>query len=194
MIIMTTKKILSSFAVLALALSLAGCTTINNTASTNKKPEQTTPSKIVKNNNQKKASSKANVAISTNSQSSNSQLSSATSQPSYNATSTPNNSVQSTNNYQNTSVTTNQNSQSSTQKSAVESNDTSVLSSFLKANNMQPQSTDNYIVKDLGSNNYQIEIRTDNNDNSVSHLNGLYKYNIQTNQTQQFNAESGEWK
>ena len=186
---MTSKKILSSFAVIAMALGLAGCTTINNTTSTSKKPEQATSSKVV-NNNHKKSSSQQKI-----SESSSSVANEQGTAPS--AQNTKALSAATTN--QNSSLTTNSSQKvnsNSTQKATNDNtnNESTVLKSFLKANNMQPTSTNNYVVTDLGSNNYQVEIRTNNNDNSVSHLDGLYKYNSQTNQTQQFNSVTGEWK
>lgn len=189
---MTSKKILSSFAVIALALGLAGCTTINNTTSTNKKPEQAASSKVV-NNSHKKSSSQLKISESS-SNVANSQVTEPNTQSrstkAFSAASTKQSSSFNTNTPQKTNNT-------STQKVATTnntSNESTVLNNFLKANNMQPTSTDNYVVTDLGANNYQVEIRTNNNDNSVSHLNGLYKYNGQTNQTQQFNSVTGEWK
>ncbi|MCZ3747465.1 hypothetical protein L2520_08740 [Limosilactobacillus vaginalis] len=184
---MTTKKIFSSFAVAILALSLAGCTTINNTTSTNKKPEQSTSSKVVKNSHSQKFATSSN-----DSQKENSVLNSNETNYIANDNSQVKSVTQPSNNNENaSSYTQNQNSINKSETDTIKNN---VLSNFLKANNMQPQSTENYVVTDLGSNNYQIEIRSNNNDNSVSHLNGLYKYNNQTNQIQQFNSINGDWK
>lgn len=190
-----TKKILTSLTLSVLALGLAGCTYTNNTTSINKKPESATSSKIVKapshKNSQKIASSESQssqVTQPTNNLSENSTANTATTYASSASTNNVQQSVSQPQSQQKVASQVPVNGQIS------DAQNQEILNTFFNANNLTPQSGNNYIVSQLGSGEYQIEVRTNNDDNSVSHLNDLYKYNTSTNQTQHLNSVNGQWQ
>lgn len=185
----TTNKILSSLTITMLALALTGCASINNTTSVNKKPEHTTSSKIVKSPSNKKdalsASQESNTSVTSKSTNKNVTASVSTSYASSSSASQQQVSQTQPTSNNGQSAVSNKINDDSTQK---------VLNSFMTANNLTPQKGNDYIVNKIGSNEYQIEVRTTGSDDTVSHLNNLYHYNTQSNQTKQFDSVSGQWK
>lgn len=69
-----------------------------------------------------------------------------------------------------------------------------VLNGFFKASGVQQQTNDQYIVTKKNNENYQIEIRNNNDDNTVSHLSGLYQYNPTSGNVQHMNITSGQFE
>lgn len=70
-----------------------------------------------------------------------------------------------------------------------------VVSQFTQASGVKQQAGQQYMVSQPTANgNYQIEVRDSKGDQNVSHLDGLYRYNPQTNAVQQMNMMTGEFE
>ena len=93
-------------------------------------------------------------------------------------------------------VTTNQTSASYTsQQSVTPRQAEQVTNQFTQTSGIKQHDGQTYTVTQPNAKEgYQIDVRDNNGDSNVSHLEGIYKFNPQTNTVQQMNPMTGEFE
>lgn len=177
---MKMNKVLTSSLVIMMALGLAGCASNNAAPAT--KVNHPTSAKVTKAtshkaSSQSSASQKTSQATTSTNYAANTANAQQVVQPSHQTASSQQAPV----------------SQQQKTSSATQTSDEAVLNGFFKASGVQQNRNDQYLVTKNG-NNYQIEIRTNNDDNTVSNLNGLYQYNPSNNSVQKMNVVTGDYE
>ncbi len=88
---------------------------------------------------------------------------------------------------------TNSSSSASTGRLSDDQND-SIIQSFQSAAGITAQTGMSFGVSQIGTNEYQIEVRQSNSTNTVGSLTGIYRYNSQTGSVSKLNTISGKYE
>lgn len=179
---MKMNKLLTGSVAILMALGLAGCATNNSAPAT--AVHHATNAKVIKNDHHKTSQPTSNQAVTTTTTSHAATNSQVTTQVPTQA--------QPVNAAQVSQATTPTSTQTVAKPQAT--TDENVLNGFFKASGVQQQEQNQYIVTKQGNENYQIEVRNNNADNTVSHLSGLYQYNPTSGSVQQMNILSGQYE
>ena len=182
---MKMNKLLTSSVAILMAFGLAGCAANNSAPASN--VHHSTSAKVVKSNNHKtdqtnSSSQKAAATVESHAAVNNSVASQAPVQPQQQPVATQ---------ASQSNVTTTPSQQVTAQQPQSEEN---VLNGFFKASGVKQAANDQYIVTKQNNENYQIEIRNSNDDNTVSHLSGLYQYNPTSGNVQHMNITTGQFE
>lgn len=177
-----TSKVLASSLVMLTALGLAGCT---NSAQAPTSKTTTTAAKV-----SKQAPTKEKATASNHQQAVKPQAATTSSQ--YSTTNSNDQAAVATSSQTTSSVS--QRAQAQSSSIANSQNDQAVLTSFVKTSGVQQDGNHYYVQKDNNSNNYQIEIRNNQNgDPNIAHLTGTYQYDPTTNQLHEMNPITGNY-
>ena len=162
-----TKKIFGGALVALMTLGLAGCAESTTPATKTNHPQT---AKVTQAPSAKKASQETSAKANTETKQAASQASS--------------------------QVTTSQTSASYTaQQSVTPRQAEQVTNQFTQTSGIKQHEGQTYTVTQPNAKEgYQIDVRDNNGDPNVSHLEGIYKFNPQTNTVQQMNPMTGEFE